>query len=182
MVKAFVKRILRTAVGDYGVYRIYCVDLPQPLDPLPDGVTIAPIDKVLLETSNDPDLRSRAWYGGAEAQGFGLYDHGELAAIQWYWWGERYRRTRNSWPLGAGGAKSVELFTRPEHRGKGYAGLLKLHSGQTMAERGFTKLYSRIWHSNRSSIRVSEKTGWRRVGTYVELFPLGRKLVFRLPF
>lgn len=182
MVKSFLKRLIRAVVGEYGIYRIYCVDLPQPLDPLPEGVTILPIDAVTLQSSSDPDLRSRAWYGGAEAQGFGLYDHGELVAIQWYWWGERYRNTRNSWPLGPGGAKSVELFTLPQHRGKGYAAVLKLHSGQALASRGFTRLYSRIWHSNQSSVRVSEKTGWRRVGTYIELFPLGWKMVLRLPF
>ncbi|HEY8352160.1 MAG TPA: GNAT family N-acetyltransferase [Sphingomonadales bacterium] len=182
MAKALLKGLVRSLVGDYGIYRIFAVDLPQAVAPLPPGVEIRPIDSPVLEASDDPELRARAWYGGAEAQGFGLYADGELAAIQWYWWGERYRRRRNSWPLGPGGAKSVELYTRPQYRGRGYAALLKLHTAEAMAERGFRRLYSRIWHSNGPSIRVSEKTGWRRVGTYIELHPLGRKVSFRLPF
>lgn len=182
MAKALLKRLVRAIVGDYGIYRIFAVDLPQPQHALPPGVVIRPIDATDLEQSDDPELRARAWYGGAEAQGFGLYADGELAAIQWYWWGSRYRERRNSWPLDDRSAKSVELYTRPEYRGRGFAALLKLHSGDAMAMRGFTKLFSRIWYSNRPSIRVSEKTGWRRVGTYIELFPLGRKVSFRLPF
>lgn len=182
MAKALLKRLVRSLVGDYGIYRIFAVDLPQPVAPLPPGITIRPIDAGDLERSEDPELRGRAWYGGEEAQGFGLYAGDELAAIQWYWWGERYRIRRNSWPLGDGSAKSVELYTKPEFRGRGFAALLKLHTGQAMAERGFHRLFSRIWYSNRPSIRVSEKTGWRRVGTYVELYPLGRKVSIRLPF
>lgn len=182
MAKALLKRLVRSLVGDYGVYRIFAVDLPQPVTPLPAGITIRAIDAGVLERSDDPEMRARAWYGGAEAQGFGLYAGDDLAAIQWYWWGERYRTRRNSWPLGPGAAKSVELYTKPEYRGRGYAALLKLHSGQAMGLLGFTRLFSRIWYSNKPSIRVSEKTGWRRVGTYIELFPLGRKVSIRLPF
>lgn len=176
-----VKHWLRRLFGDYGYYRIFTISLPVPPVTLPDGVSVRPLTKEELSASGDSELRARAWFGGPDAQGYGLYEGDRLVALQWYWWGERYRRQRNSWPLGPNDAKSVELYTVPECRGKGYAVLLKAYSAALMAKQGFRRLYSRIWHNNWPSIRVSEKSGWRQIGRYIEIFPFGLKIKIRLP-
>ncbi len=47
--------------------------------------------------------------------------------------------------------------------------------------RGFAHFYSRIWHSNRSAIRMACKTGRRRVGVYIEFYILKKRIELRIP-
>jgi len=47
---------------------------------------------------------------------------------------------------------------------------------------GFVRLYSRIWWTNTASLRVSEKAGWTRVGTVLEIHLLGLKNPVRRVF
>lgn len=178
------KRILHRILGDYQYWVIYCMDLPQPDIDLPEGVTVRPVDGVALSVQYDPGLRNRAAFDGSESQGFGLYVGEELVAIQWYWWGDRYwsEREGRSWILASDEAKSVGLYTVPEFRGRGYATLLKRFTAHEMGQRGFRRIYSRIWHSHRGSVAVSRNAGWRKVGSYIEVVPFGRRWQFRLPF
>ena len=178
------KRVLHATLGDYQYWKIFYIDLPQHPTELPDGISIRPIAAEELDAVPDIGMRDRKVFGGDGSLGFGLFVDEELVAVQWYWWGDRYQAERKgrSWVLPPGAAKSLGLYTRPEYRGCGYAALLKQHTAHVMAQRGFTRLYSRIWHSHKSSIRVSRKIGWRVAGSYIEICPLSRLIQLRLPF
>jgi len=181
--KELLKTVLHAALGDYHYWKVFYIDLPQPPVELPDGVTIRPVSAEELEDMPDEGMRDRAVFGGEGAQGFGLFVGGELAAVQWYWWGERYQAERKgrSWVLPPDAAKSLGLYTRPEYRGRGYAALLKRHTAHLMTQQGFKRLYSRIWHSHKDSIRVSRKIGWHVAGSYIEVCPFSKRIKIRLP-
>lgn len=178
------KRALHAALGDYQYWKVFCIDLPQPALELPEDVAIRPVTADELDAVPDSGMRDRGVFGGDGALGFGLFVADELVAVQWYWWGERYQAERDgrSWVLPPDAAKSLGLYTRPEYRGQGHAMVLKQHTAHLMGQRGFARLYSRIWHSHKSSIRVSRKIGWRVVGSYVEVSPFSRRIQLRLPF
>ncbi len=177
------KRMLHLLLGDYQYWKVYAIDLPQPQVMLPAGVTVRALGPAAEYDCADEELLSRMDSGGQEALGYGLFVGKELVAVQWYWWGARYEDERKgrSWRLPPGTAKSTGLYTVPRCRGKGYAAVLKQQSAFLMSERGFTRLYSRIWHSHTSSIRVSEKAGWRKVGSYIEVCPFAKLIQLRIP-
>lgn len=176
-VKSLLKKALRTALGDYEYWKIFAIDLPQNSTESPENCVVRQISGTELRGFDDPGLKNRAEYDGPESIGFGLFVSGELACIQWYWWGARYTKERSgrSWELPPGSAKSIGLYTVPEYRGRGLATVLKQKTAVLMYERGFLRLYSRIWHNHADSIRVSKKAGWIEVGSYVEICPLGKK-------
>lgn len=184
LMKEKVKRVLHATLGDYQYWVVFSIDLPQEAVEIPKYINIKHIDAEILSKETDEGLQKRVGFDGPESQGFGLYVSGRLAAIQWYWWGERYWSERNgrSWRLAGDEVKSVGLYTVPEYRGQGYATLLKRATANEMARRGFRRIYSRIWHSHKHSIAVSRKAGWSKVGSYVEVVPFGRRIEFRLPF
>lgn len=177
------KRALHGLLGDYQYWQVFAIDLPQPPVPLPDSVSVRELDPGAPIVCEDNEIIARMVFGGSEATGFGLFEGEELVAVQWYWWGARYEHERGgrSWRLPAGAAKSTGLYTVPRCRGKGYAAILKQQTAHLMSERGFKRLYSRIWHSHTSSIRVSEKAGWRHVGSYIEICPFSRRIELRIP-
>jgi len=143
---------------------------------------IEPISKIPA-TVVDEGLRGREYLHGDESQGFGYFIDGELAAIQWYWWGGRYAFSGRlpGWHLPTDAAKSVDLYTVPKYRGRGLAVQLKRATPSFMSEMGFLRLYSRIWHSHQESIHISLKTGWEYVGTYLSIAPLGTPIRIRTP-
>lgn len=179
--KSLVKKVLRGALGDYEYWKVFAIDLPQAPFDLSGDYVVRQISGAELQRFGDPGLRNRAEYDGPESIGFGLFVSGDLACVQWYWWGARYRKERSgrSWELPAGAAKSVGLYTVPKYRGRGLAAMLKQRSAALMYERGFARLYSRIWHNHVDSIRVSKKAGWTEVGSYIEICPLGKRYCFR---
>jgi RimJ/RimL family protein N-acetyltransferase len=140
---------------------------------LPEGFRFAEVSAADVLGSNDTLIRDCDWYGGPGALGFAIRDAREdIAALQWYWFGERYHRAA-FWEISASEAASVHLVTLPAHRNQGLATELKRASARAMAQRGFTALYSRIWWTNAASLRVSEKLGWQRVGSTLRiLLPL----------
>ena len=162
-------------MGDYERYEIYALpltglarsDLSQWTD---QGFEFRPIKTDDLTSSPYEDIRARAFYGGAGADGFGVFKSGELISLQWFWHGGRYRQ-RNFWPLEEGEAKSVDLFTLDAYRGQGIATALKAYSAEEMQARGYTRLISRIWHSNEPSRRVSEKLGWTNIARVTVIYP-----------
>ena len=184
MMRELLKKVLHVLLGDYHFWVVYSMDLPQAPGALPKGVTVQPVTRDILLQARDPGLRARASFDGSESAGFGLYVEGELAVVQWFWWGDRYWKEREgrSWILGSDEVKSLGLYTVPAFRGQGYATLLKRYTAHEMGMRGFTRVYSRIWHSHRHSIDVSRKAGWRKVGSYIEIVPFGRRIELRLPF
>lgn len=134
---------------------------------------------VLDEEELAPELAETRGYGGAEAIGFGLREGSELAAVCWYWWGDRYRR-RGFWPLADREAKMVQITTAKAFRGKGLATRLIAASAEVMGELGYSCLYARIWPSNYPSIRAFEKSGWRYHAFVAKLYPFGSRRGLRL--
>jgi GNAT superfamily N-acetyltransferase len=179
MLRRIVKSGLRLLLGDYECYEIYALpltglaqsDLSQWTD---QGFEFRTLETEDLTSSPHEDIRARAFYGGAGADGFGVFKDGELISLQWFWHGDRYRQ-RNFWPLEEDEAKSVELFTLDAHRGRGIATALKAYSAEEMKARGYARLISRIWHSNWPSRRVSEKLGWLNIALVTVIYPFGIK-------
>lgn len=175
------KRLLdaiRRSGFDYACFRVYSKELDafgdQALDPLPDGYRCDEITPAELRSSPFQTLRDCEWYGGDGAFLYGLRRRdGVVTCLQCLWFGERFRQ-QGFWPLGDKDAASVHLETAGEERGKGLATYLKQQTARQMHQRGFRRLYSRIWWTNTSSLRVSEKVRWSHVATIVE-FTLPRR-------
>jgi GNAT superfamily N-acetyltransferase len=151
-----IKACLTLLAGDYAPYRIYTVDL------VPAPPTIP----------SEPGIEMRTIEEGPDTLGFAAFVDSARACACWIWYGERYRRERNFWPLGAKEAKLVQIETDPEFRGRGLAVKLLHHAGAEMRRRGFERMYARIWHSNVPSMRAFEKAGWTYEKFVLEVDPL----------
>nr|WP_231378047.1 GNAT family N-acetyltransferase [Thioalkalivibrio sp. ALE12] len=182
MVRNNLKIILHATFGEYQYWKVYAVDLPYPRPSVPSNVEVRVLNREDLEGISEDGLCAEN-YLGEEALGYGLFLKGRLAAVQAVWWGSRYMRERagRSWRLSPGAAKTTSLYVLEEYRKMGYATLLKKYVLAELSGRGFRRVYARIWHSHRNSIRVSRKVGMRLVGVYVELCPQGKRLEFRIP-
>jgi GNAT superfamily N-acetyltransferase len=171
-------RALRRRGFDYACFKVYSMGLGDPhvdrLDALPDGYRFDEITSEDLLASPFQTLRDCAWYGGADSFLYALRrSDGVITCLQCIWSGDRFRQ-QGFWPLGDQEAVSVHLVTPDEERGKGLATYLKQQSARRMRDRGFTRLYSRIWWTNTASLRVSEKVHWSHLATIVELMLPGR--------
>lgn len=158
----------------YECYRVLRLPLSvaaqQPWPELKQGFSFAEVTAEDVARSSDVSIRDCDWYGGPDSLGFAIRDTtGRMACLQWYWFGSRYQ-SASFWPLTPTEAVSMQLVTLPEYRNRGLATALKRLSARSMADRRFTALYSRIWWTNAASLRVSEKTGWQRVGTTLRVF------------
>jgi len=116
------------------------------------------------------DISTQAWYSGEEAIVFACIIDQKIVSICAYWYGSRYKN-RNFWPLKKYEAKLVQLFTLPENRGQGIASELIRYSSEAMLEMRFTKLYSRVWHSNYPSRKAFENNKWTAIAIVFELKP-----------
>jgi GNAT superfamily N-acetyltransferase len=165
---------LRRAGFNYACFKIFTLPLNamavDRIAALPPGYRFAELSPSDLQTCPSPELRDCQEYGGAGSQMFGIFrDDGVLVCAQCVWFGERYRQNA-FWPIEPDAAVSMHLVTAAAEQGKGLATRLKEHSARQMREQGFSRLYSRIWWTNASSLRVSEKAGWSRVATIFEVF------------
>jgi len=157
----------------YECYRVLRLPLSgatqQPTPDLPPGCSFAEVTTEAVAGGRDALIRDCDWYGGSDAVGFAIRDTtSRIACLQWYWFGSRYQ-SASFWPLSPTEAVSMQLVTLPEYRNRGLATALKRLSARSMADRGFTALYSRIWWTNEPSLRVSAKAGWLRVGTLLRV-------------
>ena len=159
------RMVAKALVGEYKIFLIYEKTLEIP--------SAARRDESLY-IMGEPSNCSKG-YAGPDAVGFAIVEDGQPSATCWVWYGERYK-SRAFWPLQEGEGKIVSLETVPEARGRGLAPKLLEFACAAMAERGFHRLYARIWHSNRSSVRAFEKAGWKHRALVIELFPLGKRV------
>ena len=175
-----IKSLGRWVLGDYQLYRIYSCSQTV------DSNIVGDVDVRRIGNANQllksphPEIRELHVYAGEDAYGYGCWRNDELLSVCWYWTGERYRRQRNFWELGPGEAKLVQISTAQVARGQGLAKLLLMKSAQDMAALGYKRLFARIWHSNRSSIRLFEKCRWQYTAFVSEIYPFGTR--FRLRF
>jgi GNAT superfamily N-acetyltransferase len=165
--------ILRRLGFDYTWFRIYRLLLDDSVADRPAptlaGYRCCEVTPADLERSPIEDIRSCSNYAGPGAHLFGVIRaDGVLASVQCVWFGARYTNVA-FWPVEPQAAVSMHLVTDPAERDKGLATLLKKYSAQQLRAKGFSSIYSRIWWTNIASIRVSEKAGWKRVGTVVEV-------------
>lgn len=155
--RELIKRLVKGAGIHYDRYRI----LEAPADSLRATDIVVPVVSTLVEQASAPEIRAVAWYGGSEARGYGLMRDGELVAVCWYWFGERYKE-RNLIPLPMPAAKLVQITTAIAYRGCGLAPALIRGSARAMMAEGFSPLYARVWHSHSSSLAAFRKAGWHR--------------------
>ena len=176
--------MLRRIGFDYACYYVYslALDAPSKVARLRAGFRVAELTGDDISASSVEILRDCRAYAGPEARLFGVFDEdGSLACVQCIWYGARYA-SQSYWPIERDAAMSMHLVTAPDKRNKGFATLVKEFSAGRLREAGFSRVYSRIWWTNTPSLRVSEKAGWTRVGTLVELTLPGRWKPVRLSF
>jgi GNAT superfamily N-acetyltransferase len=123
-------------------------------------------------------MKELAKFAGEGAYGFGARVNGELAAVCWYWVGDRYK-ARNYWPLKPHEAKLVQITTLAPFRGRGIATQLIDYATMRMRQHGFVRFYARIWHSNKASIVAFTRAGWIHAATVCDIFPFGTKARWR---
>jgi RimJ/RimL family protein N-acetyltransferase len=171
-------------LGQYSIYRIYLfrpADLAETRS-LDGDITFTELTLNDIEQSSDARISALGHYRkGRDTKAFGLKRGTDIVAVMFFWFGETYR-TRNFWPLRENEAKSVHMFTVPEMRGSGLASALKMRASKAMFDQGFERIYSRIWHSNRPSIRANEKIGAQHVATVIEINPLRLPKPWRFEF
>jgi ribosomal protein S18 acetylase RimI-like enzyme len=178
--RRMLRALARAALGDYGLYRIYSVDLARAPEPSPSTWAMAPVgDPEEFSRSAEPSLRALAMYAGDGACAFGTWIDGRLVAGCWFWAGELYRR-RNFWPLSPGEAKLIQVTTAEEFRGHGIASALISFAAAQMKSRGYKRLFARVWHSHTASLAAFRRAGWTEEAFVAEVFPFRSRRGFRL--
>jgi len=182
--KGVAKKLAQTILGEYSAYYVYARSVEggssaQPEATLPFRVEW--VDESVIQCSPDPLIREQAGYAGPGSHAYACFDGDRIVSICFYWFGDRYLK-RNFWPLADGEAKLVQIVSLPEIRGRGVATKLIKSSFQDMMEKGFSRIYARIWHSNTPSIRAFERAGWMRVALVLEINPLRRSQPIRMRF
>ena len=164
--KAVLKRILRGVFSDYQLNRVYTLDLSagQCAEPQASGedVRIGRLESSgPLSASDDQRMRDHAWYLDGDAEAYGVFEGEQLTCVTCFWPAGHDKLPSRFGDLGAGCAVMVDLLTTPQARGKGYAALVTRYAQWDLGQRGYTTLWTWVWHSNAPSIRVFEKAGWR---------------------
>jgi RimJ/RimL family protein N-acetyltransferase len=132
-----------------------------------------------VQDSSDELIRDQTWYHGPDTYAYGCIEKSRIVGVCYVWYGERYR-ARNYWPLSDDEAKIVQLITIPEMRGRGIGTDLIAYSANDILQKGFRRIYSRVWHSNLPSCRAMRSAGWERIATVVELHPLNHRKAVRM--
>lgn len=186
--KELLKRLAHALFGDYQLNRIYCLDLtdrpPLASERLPDGAVIQVIESPQqIAASPDKRIRDHAWYAGEHARGYGIWEDDQLICMCWFWMPARPGMPARFSRLSEKEAVMVDLLTTSLCRGKGYAVAITKFAERDLRDKGYSKLWTWVWHSNSPSIRVFSKAGWTYSHFLAEFkLPGIRKLLgFRLP-
>lgn len=186
--KELLKRLAHALFGDYQLNRIYCLDLadqpPLSSELLRDGVVIQAIDSPQqIAASPDKRIRDHAWYAGEHAQGYGIWEDGQLICMCWFWTPTRPGMPARFSRLSEKEAVMVDLITTPPCRGKGYAVAITKFAANDLYNKGYSRLWTWVWHSNSPSIRVFAKAGWTYSHFLAEFQLPGMRTVlrFRIP-
>lgn len=177
------KKAARLLLGEYSAYHIYAFSAGncRALARHDTNFRFANLEQKQLEASDDPSIAEHANYHGPQTYAYACFEGTRIVGVCYFWYGAQYRK-RNFWPLGDSEAKLVQVFTLEEMRGRGIATQLIAYAADDMLRKGFERLYSRIWHSNKPSLKAFQHAGWARVATVVEIYPLRRKVPCRVTF
>jgi RimJ/RimL family protein N-acetyltransferase len=175
--RSLCKQLAKSVIADYSIYYIFAVDVAE-VAPANSPFEFGEVDRVQLQEA-DEEVKVSRGYAGDEAIGFSLFENAKPVCAAWFWYGARYRE-RNFWPLAEREAKLVHIITSPSMQGKGLAPLLLDHCVKAMHERGFQKLYARIWFSNTPSVRAFRKAGWQRIALVITVKFRGAENELRL--
>jgi GNAT superfamily N-acetyltransferase len=179
------KRLVRAVVGGYELYRIYRsphLQRDERTHGEPAFLEIVEIhDPRDWAQSQSEDLRALATFCGSESLVLAVRSDDRLVSGAAVWYGDRYRQCRGFWPLNEREAKLVQVTTSHDFRGKGLAPMLIHAVERRLAERGFDRLYARIWHNHHSSLRAFQKLGWSETAFVIVCHPFNRKVRFQIP-
>lgn len=169
--------------SSYELYWIYESGGAQTVLPLPAQLTVSLLsDADRLSGAPDRSVASVASYFVEDSRVYFVSDGSKPIAACAFWWGPSFAARRKTWKLRPYEAKLVQINTDPAYRGLGIAPALICQATLRMQEIGFTKVYARIWHSNRASLRSFQKAGWTRKAFVVRLCPrFGGSLRLQLP-
>lgn len=182
--KVFAKKLTHIILGEYSAYHVYARSNEGSSPPQLSAASpfrVAEVDESAIKLSPDALIREQAGYAGPGTHAYACFDGDRIVGLCFYWFGERYLK-RNFWPLADGEAKLVQIVSLPEIRGRGVATTLIKSSFLDMSEKGFSRSYARIWHSNTPSLRAFERAGWMRVALIIEINPLRRSRPIRMLF
>lgn len=182
--KAIAKSVLRVILGDYSIYQIYeCASSDVPLSRPATNTTfrVTPVDAFAINSSADSLIREQAEYAGPGSQAYACFDHDRIVGVCFYWFGDRYMK-RNFWPLHNGEAKLVQIISLPDMRSRGVATLLIAGSYRDMVQKGFSRTFARIWHSNTPSKKAFEYAGWKQIALVLEINPFRQTRPIRMCF
>lgn len=182
LVKVLLKKLLRSLLGEYSVYYVYASPAGASVSVRSETnrpFKVGAVDASAIVSSPDSLIREQAGYGGPGSHAYACFEVDRIVGICFYWFGDRYR-TRNYWPLVEGEAKLVQIVSIPEMRGRGVATQLIAMSSQDMMQKGFVRVYARIWHSNIPSLHAFERAGWTRIALVIEVNPLRQKQPIRI--
>ncbi len=166
-IRSFVRKLARVIVQDYTLYWVVELQLKSDVQPGRGVSTVSSELTELLETPH-AEVRRTISYAGSEAAGFCIIKDGHAVAVCWFWWGKRYEE-RGYWPLDTVDAKLVQIVVADSYRGQGLASELLRSASAEMLAKGFKRLYARIWHSNKPSLRAFAKAGWRKRAFVLEV-------------
>ena len=164
MIKRLAKAAVRKIIADYELWSIYRAPEKTLLPAEWESVRFAPVDvRQVILSAPSTAIRNLAGFAGAEAAGFGAWVDDCLVSLCWFWWGERYRRSRLVWPLTEHEAHLVQIITDEGFRGRQIAAGLIQYATFRMHQQGAGPLYARIWHSNAPSVKAFRNAGWTPV-------------------
>jgi RimJ/RimL family protein N-acetyltransferase len=177
-VRRALKKALTVSLGQYRFNRIYRSTSGHSAPVTPPGIRCERLEGTLPTSVADPQLRERFWYGGDDANGYGLFLEDNLGAACWFW-GPRRFNDPLLWTLREGEAMLMDVMTATSCRGQGFAPLLIRYASADMWRIGCNLLYAFIWHNHHASCHAFEKAGWRQVAWVLQIQPFGISRVLR---
>ncbi|MBK5921290.1 hypothetical protein CCR80_09640 [Rhodothalassium salexigens] len=177
-----VRAVGRALFGDYELYAIYAIDTAPGRGPVGDTPGQAMFVPLNGPEQLPAELAEVAAYAGPEAALFGLRVGKDYVAACVFQWGRRYARERGFIPLADGEAKLVQITTAPAARGQGAARTLIAAASSAMAQRGFVRLYARVWRGHKASQKAFVAAGWEHCAWVVGLRILNIAPRLRLTF
>lgn len=158
--KRLAQRFLRILFGEYQVFHI----MARSGDVRPQEKEKSTVD--ISDTNN--------------GYRFSLERDGRSVCVCQFWTAAASNRIRDFIPLQDCQAELVLLETNPEYRQQGLGAELVSAATVAMLAKGFDRLYARIWHSNKASLRTFRRAQWQYAYTMVEIYPFKTKFRFRV--